>query len=390
MYFTEGCYFGTISNLLGSMVYNIAERYFINSQCVCVITEENADILKYIPKSILIFHIQIGGIGSAIQEIEDSDILDSTKLTNQTQLFERLLTETMNAGCEPYIVQVRNMRSVIHSFARTSRRAITRYSKKFLYLPVTLEDEIPSLENVFSMKEMNYMPDLIVARFVNAKKRSDLIQHRYENMISKNKHYESNGILNSSTDITIKFIGDRREKKQSEVPSNNTTMAANCFIQWGMEGKLANRFINLCHASNLNRIPQNVSVIEIVTLKFVGQTPSREIVLDAWITDCQNTGFLTRTNLFPNKIRNLEGRKVNVITFNYVPFTVITHDKEKSTVYDGFEMRTFIECAEKLNFTWKLVLDEENLWGAVWSNGSGNGVVGKKYKNSSFPRNISF
>jgi hypothetical protein len=357
---------------------------------VCVITEENADVLKYIPKTILISHIQIGGIGSTIKEIEDSEILDSTKLTNETQMFERLLIETMNAGCESYLVQVRNMRSVIHSFARTTRRAVTRFTKRFLYLPVTLEGEIPYLENVFSMKEMNYMPDLIIARYVNAKKRSDLIQHRYENMNSKGKHYKSNMMMNSTTDITMKFIRDRHKKDEPQMPSNNTIMeirreTSNCIIEWDrcMEGpedtnKLTNRSINLCHASGLNRVPHGVSVIELVTLKFVGKNPSSEVVLDVWITDCQNLGFLTCTDLFPYKTGNLEGREVKATTFNLVPFNVITHNEE-TPVYDGIELLAFIECAEKLNFTWKLVLDEDNFWGAVWSNGSGNGVIGKKY-----------
>lgn len=355
------------------------------SRCVCVITEGNEDILKHIPKPILIFHIQIGGIRSTIEEIEDSDILDSTKLSNETQVFERLLIETMNTGCETYIVQVRNIRSVIHSFARTTRRAITRYSKKFLFLPVTLESENSYSENVFCMKEMNYMPDLIIARFVHPKKRSDLIQHGYKN----------NVITKSSIDTrsTMKFLRDRHKKDQPHMHSNNTD---NTTIEGGYEtsnyvtfewdrcmespditNKLTNRSLNLCNSSGLNEVPGNVNVIEIVSLKFVGKNPSSEIVLDVWIADCQNLGFHTCSDLFPHKIRNLEGREVKATTFNYVPFTVFNHNEQKP-VYDGIEMLTFMECAEKMNFTWKLVLDEDNFWGAVWSNGSGNGVVGKK------------
>jgi hypothetical protein len=366
------------------MVYNIAKRYFINSHCVCVITEENADILNYIPKSVLTVHIHIGGIGSAIQEIEDNDLLDSTKLTNETQMFERLLIETMNAGCGPYVVQVRNIRSVIHCFARTTRRAITRYDKKFLYLPVTFEDEI-HLQNVFSMKEMNYMPDSIIARFVKAKKLSDIIQHKYE------FQKETLQTLCGNIDITMKFIRDRYKKDEPQMPSKNTDNTiigrrretSNCVVEWDRctEGsvnieELTNKSINLCHASSLNRVPHDITVIEIVTLKFVGKNPSSEIVLDVWITDCHSFGFLSCADLFPYKIGNLGGKEVKATTLNYVPFTVITRDEERP-VYDGFELLAFVECAKKLNFTWKLVLDEENFWGAVWSNGSGNGIIGK-------------
>jgi hypothetical protein len=101
--FTDEYYSGTVNSLLGPMAHNIANRYFIHSQCICIITEENGNILKYIPKSVLIFHIQIGGKGSTIQAIQDSDLLDSSQLTNETQKFERLLTEAMDAGCDSYI-----------------------------------------------------------------------------------------------------------------------------------------------------------------------------------------------------------------------------------------------------------------------------------------------
>jgi hypothetical protein len=426
--------FCMISNLLGPMVHNIACRYFINSHCICVVTEENGIILKYIPKSASVFHIQIGGIGSAIKEIEDSDTLDSTKLTNDTQKFERLLTEAMNRGCEPYIVQVRNIRSVTHSFARTTRRAVTRYRKKFVYLPITLEDEILQLQNILSMKEMNYMPDLIIARFANSENtKSHLIQCGHDDNNSKDRSYKSKVIMNLKADTSMTSPRDRQENEKrqeffksigngvliQEDKGNNFTASeesccteesncdtsagsrcmeeSNCAISAGgrfMEASddinmVKNTSVNLCKASSLNKINDNMNAIEIVTHKFVGQNPSSEVVLDVWVTDGQHAGFLTCSDLFPDKIRNLEGRVVKVTTLNYVPFVVLIHGEE-TPVYGGSEFLMFIEFAKKLNFTWKLVLDEENFWGAVWSNGSGNGVIGKKYENKMSPNYFHF
>jgi len=392
--FTQEHHYGTISNLLGPMVRNIANRYFINSQCVCVITQENGDILKYIPNTISVFHIQIGGTGSTIQEIENSDTLDSTKLKNETQKFERLLIQAMNAGCDAYIVQVRNVQGAVHSFARTTRRAITRKCKKFIYLPLTAEGENIQLRNVFSMKEMNYMPDVITARFLNARKLPNFFRHKYESMNCKDKHYKSKEIMNSSIDIARKLPQAYHDNNEKQACFNNIDnkitargQKATKFATFDgdscMEApddiiKMSNASINLLHASGLTQASDSTNVIKLVTLKFVGKNPSSEVLLDVWVTDIHNPGFLTCADLFPDKMGNLEGKEVKVTTFNYLPFVVLTHD-EKTPVYGGIEFLTFMEFATKLNFTWKLVLDEDNFWGAAWPNGSGNGVVGKKY-----------
>jgi hypothetical protein len=386
-------YSGAVTNLLGPMVHNIANRYFTNSRCICVITEENGNILKYIPKSVLIFHILIGGIGSTIQEIEDSDLLDSSKLTNETQAFERLLTKAMDAGCGSYIVQVRNISSVIHSFARTSRRAVIRSCKNFVYLPTTLDGELFPLKNIFSMKEMDHMPDTIITRFVNVKTLSNFVQYKYENMNSKCKRHKSNVIMNSNTDITMTLLEDRHVKNKHQMFPKNVDNGAMVREHEGntsdeseggrcIEGpdgtiKIKNRSINLPKEKGLNKGTDNINVIEIATLQFVGKNPSSEIVLDTWIADDQDVGFLACADLFPNKIRNLEGRELRVTTLNYLPFVVLIHDEE-APVYDGVEFLVFMEYANKINATWRLVLDEDNFWGTAWPNGSGNGIVGKK------------
>jgi hypothetical protein len=144
--------------------------------------------------------------------------------------------------------------------------------------------------------------------------------------------------------------------------------------------KMKNTSINLGKASGLNKVTDNVNIIELVTLKFVGKNPSSEIVLDVWIADDRDVGFLACADLFPDKMRNLEGREIRVTTINYLPFVVLIHDEE-TPVYDGVEFLMFMEFANKINAAWKLVLDEDNFWGTAWPNGSGNGIVGKKYEN---------
>jgi hypothetical protein len=395
--FTDEYYSGTVNNILGPMVHNIANRYFIHSRCICIITEGNGNILKYIPKSVPIFHIQIGGTGTTIQEIEDSYLLDSSKLTNETQTFERLLTEAMDAGCESYIAQVKNIASVVHSFGRTSRRAAIRSCKKVLYLPATLEGETLPLKDIFSLNEMNHMPDTIIIRFVNVKNLSNFVQYRYENMNYKCKRYESNVVMNLKIDVTATFLEDCHVKSKRQMSfkdidngeilrereENKCDASEQDRCTEGQDGtsEMKSRLINFRKASGLNKANDNVNVIELVTLKFVGKNPSAENVLDVWIADDQAVGFLACANLFPDKMRNLEGREIRVTTIHYLPYVVLIHD-EKTRAYDGVEWLLFVEFANKVNATWKLVLDEDNLWGTAWPNGSGNGIVGTKYENS--------
>jgi hypothetical protein len=374
------------------MVHNIAKRYFIHSKCICIITEENGNILKYIPKSVLIFHIKIGGMGSTIQEIQDSDLLDSSQLTNETQKFERLLTEAMDAGCDSYIVQVRNVASVIHSYARSSRRAVIRSCKKFLCLPATLESEILPLGNIFSMEEMNYMPDIIVTRIVNVESLSNFVEYRRENMNYKCKSQNSNVMTDSNTDFTATIpeyphVKNIRQKLSKIIDNGMTVRGHEGNRCDAAEGdrcveidttETGNRSINLRIANGLNKATENTNVIELLTLEFVGKSPSSVILLDVWIATDLGVGFLACADLFPDKLSNVQGREVRLTTFNYMPYIVLIHD-EQTPVYDGVEFLIFMEFANKINATWKLVLDEDNFWGTAWPNGSGNGVVGKNH-----------
>jgi hypothetical protein len=397
--FVDEYYSGTVNDLLGPMVHHIANRYFINSRCICIITEEDGNILKYIPKSAVIFRIQIGGMRSTIQEIEDSDLLDSSKLTNGTRMFESLLIEAMDAGCESYIVQVRNIASVIHSFARSSRRAVTRSCKKFVYLPATLGGDTLPLEDIFSMEEMNHLPDTVISRFVNMERPQNFEQHGHEIKNYKCKSHMSNALMNSNSDVTMSFPEDRLVKNLPQRMTKNIddTMTARECVGSGCdasEGGLylertddtnttKNMSMNLGIASGLNQATGKINGIEIVTLEFVGKKPSCVIVLDVWIADDRGVGFLDCADLFPDKMSNLQGREIRVATFSYLPFVVLIHD-EKTAVYDGVEFLIFLEFANKVNATWKLVLDEGNFWGVAWPNGSGNGIVGKKPEDNIF------
>jgi hypothetical protein len=257
-----------------------------------------------------------------------------------------------------------------------------------------MEGEMLPLRNIFSMEEMNHMPDIIITRIVNVKNLSTFVQYGYENVNYKCKRHKSNVMMNSSDGVTATFPEYRHVKNMRQKLSKNiddgmlvrelegnrcdATEGGRCVGMTDGTIKTENRSINIRTACGLNKATENINVIELVTLEFVGKSPSSVIVLDVWIADDLVVGFLACADLFPDKISNLQGREIRVTTFNYMPYVVLIHDEE-TPVYDGIEFLLFMEFANKINATWKLVLDEDNFWGSAWPNGSGNGVVGKNH-----------
>lgn len=250
------------------------------------------------------------------------------------------------------------------------------------------------------MNEMNHMPDIIIVRFVNVRNLSKFVRYECENMNYKCKRHESNVIMNSKTCVTatshvknkrqmFSTNIDKRLKLRGHEGNKYDASEGHCCKEGpDSTSKMKNRSINFSKASGLNKAADNANVIELVTLKFVGKNPSSETVLDVWIADEQDVGFLACADLFPDKMRNLEGREIRITTINYLPYVVLIHDNE-IPVYDGVEFLVFMEFANKINASWKLVLDEDNFWGTAWPNGSGNGILGKKYENRIFSVTVS-
>ncbi|KAJ9581492.1 hypothetical protein L9F63_023331 [Diploptera punctata] len=111
---------------------------------------------------------------------------------------------------------------------------------------------------------------------------------------------------------------------------------------------------------------------KLVTHKFKFPNPEEEVLLDVWIS---NKGFLRKASLYPDKITNLMGKPFYITTISYPPFSVLDFEVDPP-VNDGFEFRIVYEYIKKQNMTYKGVYDLENLWGAIWPNGSGNGLSG--------------
>lgn len=87
----------------------------------------------------------------------------------------------------------------------------------------------------------------------------------------------------------------------------------------------------------------NCTKYDLGTHKFVGVSGNNDLViLDSWNGD-DNT-FEKNANLFPDKISNMQGRKLNVATFTYKPYSILELDANDNIIgLDGTEMKFCIE-----------------------------------------------
>jgi hypothetical protein len=321
----------SLVNAIGEMTHSIILSNFGNAPCVGVVTEINPRTVEYIPESLSIFHIQIDGKGegSSSLNLQETDTLNYASLDGGTLEFEELLIESLNAGCPIYVIQVSNPKAVIHCFARASRRAMFRENRQYLFLPVLKEDsDIPEsssvkVENIFTMKEMDYMPDLVVARItlnMNQTKANTFdVDHAYTSCNNKSLTFCIRGNL-----------------KQRECPGNSASkIAANMSSEFK---------------------------IELLTHSFTGPEASKNLLLDVWIPGADGCGgrFLNSADLFPDKTRDLKGKELTLITFHYPPFIILDFDSNPP-VYDGIEFRVVRQFMRYINCTFRQVSQYWNI-----------------------------
>ncbi|XP_043064147.1 uncharacterized protein LOC108089075 [Drosophila ficusphila] len=133
------------------------------------------------------------------------------------------------------------------------------------------------------------------------------------------------------------------------------------------------------------------TIFDIKTNKYVGPKagkPAQLKLLDRYLASEQRFQF--GKFLFPNKLKNLQGREVIIAGFDYPPYTVIKHktnsntrdlgvtkDSDLQNVYiDGTETRVVLTFCERFNCTVQIDTSEADDWGTVYPNMSGYGALG--------------
>ncbi|XP_037887617.1 ionotropic receptor 21a [Glossina fuscipes] len=104
--------------------------------------------------------------------------------------------------------------------------------------------------------------------------------------------------------------------------------------------------------------------------------------------------FIYKNNLFPDKIKNLQGREIVVTGFDYLPYSSVKYVSDENNSYDlafgsnssgavlidGTEIRTILTFCELYNCRVLVDSTEADDWGEVYPNISGEGSLGMVIK----------
>jgi hypothetical protein len=416
----------TAKEALGKMSGEIAKTYFRNYHCIAVITEmpnsNPVEIFEHIPVNIVpTMHIHFSRDAEKTSEL--SALSGST--TKPQLCFEELLLSTLNQRCMGYIIQVSDLEFMVDTFNRLTRKSFQRINRQYVYLPTltnisssSLEKWDKSIRNIFPLRSLDFMPDLVVARYETQWKitqdtfKNELHTYKFQMTYLKGKfssthissdsklgasqfttanNYRNNNVpenktvkpeklsllkiavnYNCNTDsshVTLQDTGREYELVFSRRESNTTVRKSN--------SRLTTRFLTNNYSCT-NKAAREVDgsdnfSFQLVTHKYTGTTDASEtVLLDTWVS---NTGFIQGANLFPDKLHNLMGKPFYITTVPYAPFVVLDIASEPP-VHEGFEFRIIKEFVQKHQMKIVGVYDLDNWWGQIWDNGSGNGMSG--------------
>ena len=339
----------TADVMFGELINDIVSKYFMQFRCVVLISETEGDIAQFVPPDIDIFHIRIADESKIIEEIEENHTLDPNAVSRGTKAFERLLVQTLNANCQGYIIQANRPRSVVSSLARATRMSVGRDDRYYVFLSFNTQF---NPQYILSMDEMNFMPNLIVAT----------ISHSCEN-------YEKGNMKNLGDLIKIK----------NETTHDNAKHFSETVLSKELSQIEASAHVYGNSMHHTHNIAADETCTEIITHKFAGREGSKvEMLLDVWKWNGEESHFLHGNNLFPDKLLNLQGKQLGIISFEWAQF-VIQDLNADPPIQDGLDIRIIKEFSRIFNSTLRLDLDNENYWGQMYENGSGTGLHGNHY-----------
>ncbi|KAJ9599189.1 hypothetical protein L9F63_010320 [Diploptera punctata] len=144
------------------MSRQIVEKYFVDSKCVGLVTEDDTDIVELmtpLDKEFLHAHIPT-------TTLKNSRLLQTGF---EEYEWDSLLVGLMDASCLAFIVHTSDIQFMVKTFARLFHSPLShqRADRKFLYLPTqqVSDNEFDSnIRQLYRLREMDFMPDTVVAK----------------------------------------------------------------------------------------------------------------------------------------------------------------------------------------------------------------------------------
>ena len=111
-----------------------------------------------------------------------------------------------------------------------------------------------------------------------------------------------------------------------------------------------------------NDNPQNVSIGILIRQLFHSSGSTQVLLINRWE---KGEGFNNKNNIFPEQMNNFYGTKLRGVTLDFRPFTDYQKVEGSRVVTPKPSLDVFMldVIADKLNFTYELVMPEDGQWG---------------------------
>jgi hypothetical protein len=165
--------------ILGQMTSNIVIRYFSSFRCVVVVTE----------------NVSGSNEGTTASITAGNTVIYYTHIKKQAENYnitEKIMLQGLDEKCLGIIIQVSDPVQMVSTIAELSRVSGSRANRRFLFLP----PDTPSADmhvqyslsvgEVLIMREMDFFPDLVMARY-RTQERIELVTQKF---IGENTHKE--------------------------------------------------------------------------------------------------------------------------------------------------------------------------------------------------------
>lgn len=130
--------------------------------------------------------------------------------------------------------------------------------------------------------------------------------------------------------------------------------------------------VNIIHASHFNS-----SISTMMTFFPYSSSHCEKVVPVVHNTFVVGQGFLEKTQHFPNKLVNLYGCPLSVVTFETPPFVILSkNDSNDTHGIKGIEGILIKVLAARMNFTLKRKVLTVILWGSLNKVGNHTGAIG--------------